>query len=125
MPLAEDDICFYHTDHLSITLNITNGEWLISQFVSYMSLDRQLWPNKLQVYQYLLSLTAKNLTAIRQDYTISAHAIMTLQKLCGMPLTHHMELENFSGKTAKAARYDFRAKVFLSTLCATYTHNIR
>lgn len=35
-----------------------------------------------------------------------------------------IELENFSGKTAKAVRQDFHAKVFLMTLCAAYAHPI-
>jgi hypothetical protein len=35
-----------------------------------------------------------------------------------------IELENFSGKTAKAIRQDFHAKVFLMTLCAAYAHPI-
>ena len=35
-----------------------------------------------------------------------------------------IELENFSGKTAKAVRQDFYAKVFLMTLCAAYAHPI-
>ena len=35
-----------------------------------------------------------------------------------------VELENFSGKTAKAIKQDFFAKVFLLTLCAAYAHPI-
>lgn len=35
-----------------------------------------------------------------------------------------IELENFSGKTAKAVKQDFHAKVFLMTLCAAYAHPI-
>jgi len=35
-----------------------------------------------------------------------------------------IELENFSGKTAKAVRQDFYAKVFLMNLCAAYAHPI-
>ena len=35
-----------------------------------------------------------------------------------------MELENFSGKTAKAIRQDFHAKIFLLTLSAAYAHPI-
>jgi hypothetical protein len=35
-----------------------------------------------------------------------------------------IELENFSGKTAKAVRQDFYAKVFLMTLCASFAHPI-
>lgn len=33
-------------------------------------------------------------------------------------------MENFSGKTAKAVRQDFNAKIFLMTLCAAYAHPI-
>jgi hypothetical protein len=33
-------------------------------------------------------------------------------------------LEIFYGKTAKASRQDFHAKVFLLTLCAAYAHPI-
>ena len=39
-------------------------------------------------------------------------------------LKGRLELENFSGKTAKAVRQDFHAKVFLMTLCAAYAHPI-
>jgi len=39
-------------------------------------------------------------------------------------LKSRIELENFSGKTAKAIRQDFHAKVFLMTLCAAYAHPI-
>ena len=35
-----------------------------------------------------------------------------------------IELENFTGKTAKAVKQDFHAKVFLMTLCAAYAHPI-
>ena len=35
-----------------------------------------------------------------------------------------IELEDFSGKTAKAAKQDFHAKVFLMTLCAAYAYPI-
>jgi hypothetical protein len=39
-------------------------------------------------------------------------------------LKSRIELENFSGKTARAVRQDFHAKVFLMTLCAAYAHPI-
>lgn len=39
-------------------------------------------------------------------------------------LKSRVEVENFSGKTARAVRQDFFAKVFLMTLCATYAHPI-
>jgi len=39
-------------------------------------------------------------------------------------LKDRIELEDFSGKTAKAVRQDFHAKVFLITLCAAYAHPI-
>jgi hypothetical protein len=39
-------------------------------------------------------------------------------------LKSRIELENFSGKTAKAVKQDFHAKVFLMTLCAAYAHPI-
>lgn len=39
-------------------------------------------------------------------------------------LKSRIELEAFSGKTAKAVRQDFHAKVFLLTLCAAYAHPI-
>lgn len=39
-------------------------------------------------------------------------------------LKSRAELENFSGKTAKAVKQDFYAKVFLMTLCAAYAHPI-
>ena len=39
-------------------------------------------------------------------------------------LKNRIELENFSGKTARAVRQDFHAKVFLMTLCAAYAHPI-
>ncbi|PKP54232.1 MAG: hypothetical protein CVT92_00315 [Bacteroidetes bacterium HGW-Bacteroidetes-1] len=35
-----------------------------------------------------------------------------------------VELEDFSGKTARAVKQDFFAKVFLLTLCAAYAHPI-
>jgi hypothetical protein len=35
-----------------------------------------------------------------------------------------IEVENFSGKTAKAVKQDFYAKTFLLTLCAAYAHPI-
>lgn len=39
-------------------------------------------------------------------------------------LKSRIEVENFSGKTAKAVKQDFFAKVFLMTLCAAYAHPI-
>lgn len=39
-------------------------------------------------------------------------------------LKSRIELEDFSGKTAKAVKQDFHAKVFLMTLCAAYAHPI-
>lgn len=39
-------------------------------------------------------------------------------------LKSRVEMEDFSGKTAKAVRQDFHAKVFLLTLCAAYAHPI-
>jgi len=39
-------------------------------------------------------------------------------------LKSRIEMENFSGKTAKAVKQDFYAKVFLMTLCAAYAHPI-
>lgn len=39
-------------------------------------------------------------------------------------LKSRIELEDFSGKTARAVRQDFHAKVFLMTLCAAYAHPI-
>ena len=39
-------------------------------------------------------------------------------------LKSRIELENFSGKTAKAVKQDFYAKVLLLTLCAAYSHPI-
>jgi hypothetical protein len=39
-------------------------------------------------------------------------------------LKSRIELENFSGKTAKAIKQDFYAKVFLTTLCAAYAHPV-
>lgn len=39
-------------------------------------------------------------------------------------LKNRIELEDFSGKTAKAVKQDFHAKVFLMTLCAAYAHPI-
>lgn len=39
-------------------------------------------------------------------------------------LKNRIELEDFSGKTAKAVRQDFHAKIFLLTLSAAYAHPI-
>lgn len=39
-------------------------------------------------------------------------------------LKSRMELEDFSGKTAKAVKQDFHAKIFLLTLSAAYAHPI-
>jgi len=39
-------------------------------------------------------------------------------------LKNRVEIENFSGKTARAVKQDFHAKVFLMTLCAAYAHPI-
>ncbi len=39
-------------------------------------------------------------------------------------LKSRVEIENFSGKTARAVKQDFHAKVFLMTLCAAYAHPI-
>ena len=39
-------------------------------------------------------------------------------------LKNRIELENFSGKTAKAVKQDFYAKIFLLTLTAAYAHPI-
>jgi hypothetical protein len=39
-------------------------------------------------------------------------------------LKNRIELERFSGKTAKAVRQDFHAKVFLMTMCAAYAYPI-
>lgn len=39
-------------------------------------------------------------------------------------LKSRIELENFSGKTARAVKQDFHGKVFLMTLCAAYAHPI-
>lgn len=39
-------------------------------------------------------------------------------------LKSRIELENFSGKTARAVRQDFHAKVFLMTLCASFAYPI-
>ena len=39
-------------------------------------------------------------------------------------LKNRIELENFSGKTAKAVKQDFHAKIFLMTLSAAYAHPI-
>ena len=39
-------------------------------------------------------------------------------------LKSRVELEDFSGKTARAVKQDFFAKVFLMTLCAAYAHPI-
>jgi hypothetical protein len=39
-------------------------------------------------------------------------------------LKARIELENFSGKTARAVHQDFHAKILLMTLCAAYAHPI-
>ena len=39
-------------------------------------------------------------------------------------LKSRIELEDFSGKTARAVKQDFHAKMFLMTLCAVYAHPI-
>jgi hypothetical protein len=39
-------------------------------------------------------------------------------------LKARVELEAFSGKTAKAAKQDFHAKIFMMTMCAAYAHPI-
>lgn len=39
-------------------------------------------------------------------------------------LKSRAELENFSGKTARAVKQDFFSKIFLMTLCAAYAHPI-
>ena len=39
-------------------------------------------------------------------------------------LKNRVEVENFSGKTARAVKQDFHAKVFLMSLCAAYAHPI-
>lgn len=39
-------------------------------------------------------------------------------------LKNRIEIERFSGKTARAVKQDFFAKVFLMTLCAAYAHPI-
>jgi hypothetical protein len=39
-------------------------------------------------------------------------------------LKSRIELEAFSGKTAKAVKQDFHAKVFMMTMCAAYAHPI-
>jgi hypothetical protein len=39
-------------------------------------------------------------------------------------LKSRIELEDFSGKTARAVKQDFHAKIFLLTLCAIYAHPI-
>lgn len=39
-------------------------------------------------------------------------------------LKSRIELEDFSGKTARAVKQDFHAKMFLMTLCAAYAHPI-
>lgn len=39
-------------------------------------------------------------------------------------LKSRIEIESFSGKTARAVKQDFFAKVFLMTLCAAYVHPI-
>jgi hypothetical protein len=39
-------------------------------------------------------------------------------------LKNRVELEDFSGKTARAVKQDFHAKIFLMSLCAVYAHPI-
>lgn len=39
-------------------------------------------------------------------------------------LKSRVEVESFSGKTAKAVKQDFYAKIFLMTMCAAYAHPI-
>jgi hypothetical protein len=39
-------------------------------------------------------------------------------------LKNRVEIEQFSGKTARAVKQDFFAKIFLMTLCAAYAHPI-
>lgn len=39
-------------------------------------------------------------------------------------LKARVELENFSGKTAKAIKQDFHSKIFLMSLCSAYAHPI-
>jgi len=39
-------------------------------------------------------------------------------------LKSRIELEDFSGKTARAVKQDFHAKIFLMTLCASFAHPI-
>ena len=39
-------------------------------------------------------------------------------------LKSRVELENFSGKTARAIKQDFHAKIFLMSLCAIFSHPI-
>jgi len=39
-------------------------------------------------------------------------------------LKSRIDLEDFSGKTARAIKQDFHAKIFLLTLCASYAHPI-
>jgi len=39
-------------------------------------------------------------------------------------LKSRIELENFSGKTARAIKQDFHAKIFLMSLCAIFSHPI-
>src|SRR5690606_22744506 len=39
-------------------------------------------------------------------------------------LKNRIELERFSGKTARAVRQDFHAKIFLMTMCAAYAYPI-
>ncbi len=39
-------------------------------------------------------------------------------------LKNRIELENFSGKTAKAVKQDFHAKIFMMTLTAAYAHPV-
>jgi hypothetical protein len=39
-------------------------------------------------------------------------------------LKNRLELENFTGKTARAVKQDFFAKVFMMTLASAYSHPI-
>ena len=39
-------------------------------------------------------------------------------------LKSRVELEDFSGKTAKAVKQDFHAKILMMTLCAAFAHPI-
>jgi hypothetical protein len=44
--------------------------------------------------------------------------------LVAIHVKSRVELENFSGKSAKAVKQDFHAKIFLMTLCTAYAHPI-